>query len=87
MTKKYSKSGYSRSGYGKKSVQERFKIKDVNFEGGSDYIAAWVNSNLNKTQISSAEGIKDLMQGPKAGYNVRKRQTSEPKEDEDGLYR
>jgi hypothetical protein len=81
--KSFSKSGYSRSFYGKKSVQERFKVKDVNFEGGSDYIAAWVNNNLNKTQMSSAEGIKNLMQGPKLGYNVRKRQTSEPKEDEE----
>ena len=81
--KSFSKSGYSRSSYAKKSVQERFKVKDVNEEGGSDYIAAWVNNNLNKTQMSSAEGIKDLMQGPKLGYNVRKRQTSEPKEDEE----
>jgi len=81
--KSFSKSGYSRSSYGKKSVQERFKVKDVNEEGGSDYIAAWVNNNLNKTQMSNAEGIKDLMQGPKLGYNVKKRQTSEPKEDEE----
>jgi len=82
MKKKPKFRGYSQTGYGKKSVQERFKIKDVNFEGGSDYIAAWVNSNLNKTQMSSAEGIQDLMQGPKLGYNVRKRKTSEPREDE-----
>ena len=81
--KSFSKSGYSRSSYGKRSVQERFKVKDVNEEGGADYIAAWVNSNLNKTQMSNAEGIKDLMQGPKLGYNVKKRQTSEPKEDEE----
>ena len=81
--KSFSKSGYSRSSYGKKSVQERFKVKDVNEEGGSDYIAAWVNNNLNKTQMSNAEGIKDLMQGPKLGYNVKKRQTSEPREDEE----
>jgi hypothetical protein len=81
--KSFSKSGYSRSSYGKKSVQERFKVKDVNEEGGPDFISAWVNNNLNKTQMSNAEGIKDLMQGPKLGYNVRKRQTSEPKEDEE----
>jgi hypothetical protein len=81
--KSFSKSGYSRSSYGKKSVQERFKVKDVNFEGGSDYIAAWVNNNLNKTQMSSAEGIKDLMQGPKLGYNVKKRQTSEPRQEDE----
>ena len=81
--KSFSKSGYSRSSYGKKSVQERFKVKDVNEEGGSDYIAAWVNNNLNKTQMSSAEGIQDLMQGPKLGYNVKKRKTSEPMEDEE----
>ena len=83
MKKSYSKSGYSRSGYGKKSVQERFKVKDVNEEGGSDYIAAWVNNNLNKTQMASAEGIEDLMRGPKLGYNVKKRKTSEPREDEE----
>jgi hypothetical protein len=81
--KSFSKSGYSRSSYGKKSVQERFKVKDVNEEGGSDYIAAWVNNNLNKTQMSSAEGIKDLMQGPKLGYNVKKRQTSEPRQEDE----
>ena len=75
--------GYSQTGYGKDSVQERFKVKSVNFEGGSDYIAAWVNNNLNKTQMSSAEGIKDLMQGPKLGYNVRKRKTSEPREEDE----
>lgn len=78
---KQKRRGYSQTGYGKKSVQERFKVKDVNFEGGNDYIAAWVNSNLNKTQMASAEGIKDLMQGPKLGYNVRKRKTSEPREE------
>jgi len=84
MKKKgFSKSGYSRSSYGKKSVQERFKVKDVNEEGGPDFISAWVNNNLNKTQMSNAEGIKDLMQGPKLGYNVKKRQTSEPREDEE----
>lgn len=83
MKKKPKIRGYSQTGYGKKSVQERFKVKDVNEEGGSDYIAAWVNNNLNKTQMSSAEGIQDLMQGPKLGYNVRKRQTSEPREDEE----
>jgi len=84
MKKKgFSKSGYSRSSYGKKSVQERFKVKDVNEEGGADFISAWVNNNLNKTQMSNAEGIKNLMQGPKLGYNVRKRRTSEPKEEEE----
>ena len=84
MKKKgFSKSGYSRSSYGKKSVQERFKVKDVNEEGGPDFISAWVNNNLNKTQMSNAEGIKDLMQGPKLGYNVRKRRTSEPKEEDE----
>jgi hypothetical protein len=84
MKKKgFSKSGYSRSSYGKKSVQERFKVKDVNEEGGPDFISAWVNNNLNKTQMSNAEGIKDLMQGPKLGYNVRKRQTSEPREEDE----
>jgi hypothetical protein len=84
MKKKgFSKSGYSRSSYGKKSVQERFKVKDVNEEGGPEFISAWVNNNLNKTQMSNAEGIKDLMQGPKLGYNVKKRKTSEPREDEE----
>lgn len=83
MKKKPKIRGYSQTGYGKKSVQERFKVKDVNEEGGSDYIAAWVNNNLNKTQMSSAEGIQDLMQGPKLGYNVKKRKTSEPREDEE----
>ena len=83
MKKKAKIRGYSQTGYGKKSVQERFKVKDVNEEGGSDYIAAWVNNNLNKTQMSSAEGIQDLMQGPKLGYNVKKRKTSEPREDEE----
>jgi len=81
--KSFSKSGYSRSSYGKKSVQERFKVKDVNEEGGPEFISAWVNNNLNKTQMSNAEGIKDLMQGPKLGYNVKKRKTSEPREDEE----
>jgi hypothetical protein len=81
--KAFSKSGYSRSSYGKKSVQERFKVKDVNEEGGADYISAWVNNNLNKTQMASVEGIKDLMQGPKLGYNVKKRRTSEPKEEDE----
>jgi len=33
--------------------------------------------------MSSAEGIQDLMQGPKLGYNVKKRKTSEPREDEE----
>jgi hypothetical protein len=75
--------GYSQTGYGKESRQERFKVKDVNEEGGADYISAWVNNNLNKTQMSNAEGIKDLMQGPKLGYNVKKRKTSEPREDEE----
>jgi hypothetical protein len=84
MKKKgFSKSGYSRSSYGKKSVQERFKVKDVNEEGGPDFISAWVNNNLNKTQMSNAEGIKNLMQGPKLGYNVRKRRTSEPREEDE----
>jgi hypothetical protein len=83
MNKKPKFRGYSRTSYGKKSVQERFKVKNVNFEGGSDYIAAWVNNNLNKTQMSSAEGIKDLMQGPKLGYNVKKRQTSEPRQEDE----
>jgi hypothetical protein len=83
MKKKAKFKGYSRTGYGKESVQERFKVKGVNFEGGSDYIAAWVNNNLNKTQMSSAEGIKDLMQGPKLGYNVKKRQTSEPRQEDE----
>jgi len=55
----------------------------VNEEGGADFISAWVNNNLNKTQMSNAEGIKNLMQGPKLGYNVRKRRTSEPKEEEE----
>jgi hypothetical protein len=81
MKKKPKFKGYSQTGYGKESVQERFKVKSVNYEGGADYISAWVNSNLNKTQMASAEGIKDLMQGPKLGYNVRKRQTSEPREE------
>ena len=81
--KAFSKSGYSRSSYGKKSVQERFKVKDVNEEGGADYISAWVNNNLNKTQMSSVEGIKDLMQGPKLGYNVRKPKRSEPREEDE----
>jgi hypothetical protein len=83
MKKKAKFRGYSQTGYGKKSVQERFKVKDVNEEGGSDYIAAWVNNNLNKTQMSSAEGIKNLMQGPKLGYNVKKRQTSEPRQEDE----
>jgi hypothetical protein len=83
MKKKPKFKGYSQTGYGKSSVQDRFKVKDVNEEGGADHIAAWVNSNLNKTQMSNAEGIKDLMQGPKLGYNVRKRKTSEPREDEE----
>lgn len=83
MKKKAKIRGYSQTGYGKKSVQERFKVKDVNEEGGSDYIAAWVNNNLNKTQMASAEGIQDLMQGPKLGYNVKKRQTSEPREEDE----
>ena len=81
--KSFSKSGYSRSSYGKKSVQERFKVKDVNEEGGPEFISAWVNNNLNKTQMSNAEGIKDLMQGPKLGYNVKKRRTSEPREEDE----
>jgi hypothetical protein len=81
MKKKSKFTGYSQTGYGKDSVQERFKVKSVDYEGGSEYISAWVNNNLNKTQMSSAEGIKDLMQGPKLGYNVKKRQTSEPREE------
>ena len=60
-----------------------FKVKDVNEEGGADYISAWVNNNLNKTQMASAEGIKDLMQGPKLGYNVRKPKRSEPREEDE----
>jgi hypothetical protein len=83
MKKKAKFKGYSQTGYGKKSVQERFKVKDVDEEGGAEHISAWVNSNLNKTQMSNAEGIKDLMQGPKLGYNVKKRKTSEPREDEE----
>lgn len=83
MKKKPKFKGYSQTGYGKKSVQERFKVKDVNEEGGSDFISAWVNNNLNKTQMSSAEGIQDLMKGPSLGYNVRKPKRSEPKEDEE----
>ena len=75
--------GYSQTGYGKKSRQERFKVKDVNEEGGPEFISAWVNNNLNKTQMSNAEGIKDLMQGPKLGYNVKKRRTSEPREEDE----
>ena len=81
--KSFSKSGYSRSSYGKRSVQERFKVKDVNEEGGPEFISAWVNNNLNKTQMSNAEGIKDLMQGPKLGYNVKKLRTSEPSEEDE----
>ena len=83
MKKKAKFKGYSQTGYGKKSVQERFKVKDVNEEGGSEFISAWVNNNLNKTQMSNAEGIKDLMQGPKLGYNVKKRRTSEPREEDE----
>jgi len=83
MKKKAKFRGYSQTGYGKESVQERFKVKSVDHEGGSDYIAAWVNNNLNKTQMSNAEGIKDLMQGPKLGYNVKKRKTSEPREEDE----
>ena len=75
--------GYSQTAYGKKSVQEQYKVKNVDEEGGSDYIAAWVNNNLNKTQMSSAEGIEDLMRGPKLGDNAKKRKTSEPREDEE----
>jgi hypothetical protein len=33
--------------------------------------------------MSNAEGIKDLMQGPKLGYNVKKRKTSEPREEDE----
>ena len=83
MKKKPKFKGYSQTGYGKDSRQERFKVKDVNEEGGPDFISAWVNNNLNKTQMSNAEGIKNLMQGPKLGYNVRKRRTSEPKEEDE----
>ena len=83
MKKKTKFKGYSQTGYGKESVQERFKVKDLNEEGGAEHIAAWVNSNLNKTQMSNAEGIKDLMQGPKLGYNVKKRKTSEPREEDE----
>lgn len=81
MNKKLKFRGYSRSGYGKKSVQGQYKVKDVNEEGGSEYISAWVNNNLNKTQMASAEGIEDLMKGPKLGYNVRKPKRSEPREE------
>ena len=83
MKKKTKFKGYSQTGYGKESVQERFKVKDLNEEGGAEHIAAWVNNNLNKTQMSNAEGIKDLMQGPKLGYNVKKRKTSEPREEDE----
>lgn len=83
MKKKPKFTGYSQTGYGKDSVQERFKIKSVDHEGGADYISAWVNNNLNKTQMASAEGIKDLMQGPKLGYNVRKPKRSEPREEDE----
>ena len=83
MKKKAKFKGYSQTGYGKKSVQERFKVKDVNEEGGPEFISAWVNNNLNKTQMSNAEGIKDLMQGPKLGYNVKKRRTSETSEEDE----
>lgn len=83
MKKKAKFRGYSQTGYGEKSVQERFKVKDVDHEGGADYISAWVNNNLNKTQMASAEGIKDLMQGPKLGYNVRKPKRSEPREEDE----
>ena len=83
MKKKAKFKGYSQTGYGKKSVQERFKVKDVNEEGGPEFISAWVNNNLNKTQMSNAEGIKDLMQGPKLGYNVRKPKRSEPREEDE----
>ena len=75
--------GFSKSAYGKESVQDQYKVKDVNEEGGNDYISAWVNNNLNKTQMSSAEGITELMRGPKVGYNVKKRQTSEPREEDE----
>lgn len=77
------KRGYSKSAYGKESVQEHLKIKNVNHEGGDEFISAWVNNNLNKTQMSMAEGISDLMKGPNLGYNVKKRKTSEPREDEE----
>jgi hypothetical protein len=83
MKKKAKFRGYSQTSYGKDSRQERFKVKDVNEEGGADYISAWVNNNLNKTQMASAEGIKDLMQGPKLGYNVRKPKRSEPREEDE----
>jgi hypothetical protein len=83
MKKKPKFRGYSQTGYGKRSVQEQYKVKDVNEEGGSEYISAWVNNNLNKTQMASAEGIEDLMKGPKLGYNVRKPKRSEPREEDE----
>jgi hypothetical protein len=33
--------------------------------------------------MASVEGIKDLMQGPKLGYNVRKPKRSEPREEDE----
>jgi hypothetical protein len=75
--------GYSQTGYGKTSVQDQYKVKNVNYEGGEDYISAWVNSNLNKVQMSKAEGIENLMKGPNVGYNVKKPKRSEPREDEE----
>jgi hypothetical protein len=75
--------GFSHTGYGKESVQDQYKVKNVNHEGGEDYISAWVNNNLNKVQMSKAEGIQDLMKGPNVGYNVKKPKRSEPREDEE----
>ena len=40
MKKKSKFTGYSQTGYGKDSVQERFKVKSVDYEGGSEYISA-----------------------------------------------
>lgn len=77
------RSGFSKSAYGKQSVQDQYKVKNVDEEGGHEFISAWVNNNLNKTQMSMAEGIEDLMKGPNLGYNVKKRQTSEPREEEE----
>ena len=84
MKKKPKFKGYSQTGYGKKSVQDKHKATepDLNAEGGADYISAWVNNNLNKIQMSHAEGIADLMKGPSGGINITnrkpKRTTSEP---------
>jgi hypothetical protein len=74
--------GFSHTGYGKESVQDQYKVKNVKHEGGDSYISAWVNSNLNQVQLSRAEGIEDLMKGPSVGYNVKKPKRSEPREEE-----